>query len=303
MTNIESVYWDEFIDTSLCHPSYRAVTLSILLSVDSLPDSLVNKLMASLSGLEQIVEISALRNELSATRVRQLLNHDDLKISCATAMGLWLRRPEIDIPSDLREAWEEAILSYPSDFENLWLKDILTSNTNLAYRWVQKHLNEFTYHNEDILAQLIPLLNKNQRSHLIPMLPEDGYFGDGIARALVDIDAELYDQLLNEPHLKRWHLRPLARLLNEDWIRLAELAMQHGYSAEEVAESAFPSSWSWNGNESDMWAQWLPQFERLTMHESPLIRQLGEIGSRITQARIAQARAYERCQAVFGHNT
>jgi hypothetical protein len=125
--------WEECVDTYLEHPHYRTVMVWVLLPVEFLPDRLMDKLMASLSGLGKIVETVTLRNQLPTARIRQLLMHGDLEIGCSTAIGLWLWKPERAVPTELLETWKAVVLRCSAKFERHWLKETWSQMPNWRF--------------------------------------------------------------------------------------------------------------------------------------------------------------------------
>lgn len=65
----------------------------------------------------------------------------------------------------------------------------------------------------------------------------------------------MYRLLLKRADLGFHHLEPLRGNPEPDWIPLARLAVEAGYTAEEVASATHGMMWSWEGRESDMWCR------------------------------------------------
>jgi hypothetical protein len=66
------------------------------------------------------------------------------------------------------------------------------------------------------------------------------------------------------------------------WIENAKLALNAGYSPQEVALLAYTSpltTFEWIGNESVMWAGWIGAFVPLGSREDERIQEIGQIGT------------------------
>lgn len=120
-------------------------------------------------------------------------------------------------------------------------------------------------------------------------------------RQLIGGDRELYQELLGNERLKRLHLAPLIGHPNlPDWADKARLALDMGYSAEQIVDAAFGDMWSWSGNLSDMWNEWLMRFDELQPHPDERIRQIGELGRGVAAERAERALKEERAERIRG---
>jgi hypothetical protein len=110
--------------------------------------------------------------------------------------------------------------------------------------------------------------------------------------------------------LQDYHLSPLNRSattawerdnpsdFDDQWIAMAKLALDNGYSPEQIANAV--RGGSWRGNESDMWNEWIRKFEYLYICEDERIHQVANIGK--SQAEVQKNRAVlrEKHEAVYG---
>ena len=78
------------------------------------------------------------------------------------------------------------------------------------------------------------------------------------------------------------------------------LALDHGYSCEDVVDASLDGGRSWMGNESEMWAELRRHFEKLQDDDDSRIIEVGQIGARILANREQGAKAREREEAVYG---
>jgi hypothetical protein len=81
------------------------------------------------------------------------------------------------------------------------------------------------------------------------------------------------------------HLWPLAGRPTELWPEKARLALEAGFSAEEVGRAAYAGGQEWSGLESAMWGGWEQQFATLCSHEHAGIRDAAKVGRDYTRRR------------------
>ena len=84
------------------------------------------------------------------------------------------------------------------------------------------------------------------------------------------------------------------------WVERVILALNEGYTPEDIFDAILPESWSWRGPESAMWAQWTTEFEDLTGHADARVVRIGERGSEMTRTRRDSCLERERLEAVHG---
>ena len=118
-----------------------------------------------------------------------------------------------------------------------------------------------------------------------------------LARKLIGNNVQLYKAVVSDKKIKYLHLTPLKENVDPSWVAVA---LNAGYSAEEVARAIRGYSWSWSGNESDMWSTWFERFCGLCSHSDRDVREVGRIGCEDTAAMRDRALAREREEAVHG---
>jgi hypothetical protein len=193
-----------------------------------------------------------------------------------------------------------AVLRGPA---NEWsLREILGGDPSLAVQWLTARLmqNLHLWRYEDEILAAIAGLGVHDRRHLLTILP-DNLFPSSIARDLVGSDPTLYSDLLQLDRLKPLHLAPLIGFPNDPaWIPNAQLALDSGYSPNDIAEAVYGDGWSWSGNESAMWEEWVKRFEALRTHSSDRVREIGEIGAHLAAQRRERALERERAEQIRG---
>jgi hypothetical protein len=182
------------------------------------------------------------------------------------------------------------------------IDDILRSDSALAFEWLCRYVSQpepsrhIVYQSTETVASD---LTAEQRRELLGHIPEK--FPDhSLIRTLYGHDPELYGALLQERRLFRMHLAPLAGLPSEGWTTLALLALEAGYTPEDVARATESGGREWVNEESEMRKEWMAAFELLTQHSDPRVRSIGEKGLRSERHEYERALREERNEAVFG---
>jgi hypothetical protein len=140
-------------------------------------------------------------------------------------------------------------------------------------------------------------------------LPGD-WFDERVISSLIDDDLDLYRRFLSIPRTSDQRLAPLCGAskavdfemtpnLGRAWAEKAMLALDHGYTPEDVAQATFGRFMSWRGKTSDMWNAWVVQFDSMLTHPDRRIQLVAEIG----RAQAARNRDHElrseRATAVY----
>jgi hypothetical protein len=230
----------------------------------------------------------------------RLLSHPENKIASAAAIGEWRAEPKGEVRPSLRESWQRAMLRCSGDE---WeLREILKGDRALAVEWLGQCLkdNRELWRHDEIIDAAIEGLEIEDRRELLGTLPENVSPPD-VVQQLVGESIELFRLLLQVNNLKRLHLAPLMGHPNPTgWATKAEVALDAGYSANEVAEAAFGYSWSWSGSESAMWNEWAERFGDLGSHTSARVREIGAIGREVATDRRDGAQERERQERIRG---
>ena len=79
---------------------------------------------------------------------------------------------------------------------------------------------------------------------------------------------ELYRRLVDSGCHDVFKLAPLAGKPDRLWAEMALVALDAGYSIDDVVSAATTLRQSWRGDESEMWTDWIKAFESL--REMPL---------------------------------
>jgi hypothetical protein len=252
----------KMIGTLLEDSLYRLVGISMGLRFE-VPARLRRRSIDSCdAGTTNLIEILAIRGELSPTLIHPLLLHPVMEVARATAIGV-----RDDVPSELTAAWEDAIVRCPAD--EYWYSVILPSRPALFARWLaasssraMKSPSSFEHIPHTVVAA-IKTMSRTQRELMLRAMPPSprNPWLDGVIAGLVGADADLYAVLLDRADLTTYHGCGLAGRPDESWFERANVAIEHGWSVRDVVINTHHSERGWSGEESDYLAGWIASFE------------------------------------------
>jgi len=299
---VEEKGWIELAFACLDRPTLRGATISLTLTLSDSPENLIARVLQEMGGYAQLVEIHCIRNEVPEHLVGRLLRHEDAAIASAAARGEWHADPEGTVRDSLCGDWRDVVINRVSN--DYWLRRVLKDDPLLAYEWLQARMVKqapelFRY--ENTVETAVNALDIEARRRILHQVPETYEVAELVA-CLVSENLALYRELLNDERLKRLHLVPLLGHPEGVWVEKAKLALDAGYSFEEVANAVYgyPMIISWDGKESAMWAGWVERFDLLCSHEDERIRKVGEAGKAKAKAFRNRALEQERNEAIYG---
>ena len=121
-----------------------------------------------------------------------------------------------------------------------------------------------------------------------------------VIKLLVGGDLDLYRQLVDSEPLKEHHLDPLEGRLDATWREIALVALDRGYSVQDVLHATLGRIRSWVGPASEMWAGERRGFEALLNDANERIAAVGRAGIEYTSMREQEAIDRETAEAVEG---
>ena len=158
-------------------------------------------------------------------------------------------------------------------------------------------------------SAIAPLAN-DERKELLRIVPNKMWRGE-IVNSLIGDSLELYQNLLENKSKKDFHLSLLHGFKGdtigeetweeESWIAKAKVALDAGYTPEDIEDAIFSPSWSREGNASDMWNRWIARYDRLLSNSDPRIKKVGEIGKTKARKNLELALKDERREAIYGY--
>lgn len=294
--------WETYAHQCIKKDNTRYSAVSVLLTKDNLPDTIFEEVLNNLENLKDTVNSTCMYYSLSEKTVKKLLTHKDPNIASAAAIGEWTREPKGNIRKSLKKDWRKTIIKCPED--EYFLSGIFKKDSSIAFDWlmvrIKTGLGNLRYDlKNERLDTAIKVLDDNQKKSLLKILPDQwGY--RKIARLLVNSNLELYKFLLSGKQREYLHLAPLKGHPNSNWIEKAKLALDVGYSAEDIARATRGYSWSRGGRESNMWAEWVDSFAVLLSNSDARIRRVGKIGHQFAKLKMEAALEREHNEDVYG---
>lgn len=281
---------------------YRHIGVSAALSAERISPEIIHDALRNLDGCRELVETACIRGEVPEDRLLLLLRHDSGEIAEAAAIGVWhASNGASELPDAVRQAWEEATTRHVT--AKYVLEEVFVRFPHLAEEWIIAHQGkkwwQWSWEEREALEVAARALNRDFRQRLLAELTADS-FPPEFFNWLVNSDLEVYPVLLSRKDLSEVHLEPLVGPLNEQWIRLAQEALDAGYSVEEVARAPHRRGWTWVGKESLMWKEWVEAFARLDNHTDTRIREIGRIGRQGAEQAMVAAVERERDEEIIG---
>lgn len=301
------------VEDCLKDETYKYVGVAAAIAHSSAPPQVISTAVARAKGMEQLIEHRCLRGEVSEAALVELFRAGDEDVAVAAAVGHWLRSQRRHADASLGSAWQQAILqsaessAADSEHHSYWIGKILEQDGELATEWlirlVKNKPDFFAYHVGQIAEKSAATLSENQRRIVLRAFPpnwQPSPVNRKVVGVLVGNSLDLYRELLNSKDLACIHLAPLAGKPGNGWETKAILALDSGYSVEEIVFATQDVMISWQGPESEMWSGWRRAFERLQVDIDPRIVRIGELGSDIMSERENKAREEERHREIHG---
>jgi hypothetical protein len=87
---------------------------------------------------------------------------------------------------------------------------------------------------------------------------------------------------------------------DERWVELAQVALEEGIGAGEIAAAAFHGHHTFRGHGTDYWSEWEAAFDALESDAPPGIREVARHGQDIARRRLQDSQARERHEQLHG---
>ena len=303
--------WESVISEFLKIKDLKWVAVGTLLTLPHAPLYLVKEALQNLEGLAKTIEMLCWRKEVPEKTLALLLCHPDPLIAGSAAIGEWQGDPRGKVRDVLKIEWEGAILRI--NYKAYWLGEILKNDPEVSFKWLKLHVieKEIPYEMLRTYQSAILPLGNDKREELLRLIPSDTW-REEIVDYLVGDSLEFYKVLLRDNDKKDLHLFPLhgfnRDVIGEEtweetsWTAKATVALDAGYTAEEIEEAIFSPMWSRSGSESEFWRRWIGNYEKLLSHRDPRIQKIGEIGKRKASRELDRSLREERREAVYGYD-
>ncbi len=292
--------WAEVARTCL-DSDYKHAAADVIFEAGGLPVELVEQAAASITGSGDWVEAGSIQNRYTEPSLRALLRHEDRAVAGATAMGIWHRAPKHRVPQALLSDWRFAVVHCVEEDHDL--ESAFQAYEGLALEWLRVRIDERSstlYLPRGSIDHAIRHLTADERRDILKSIDGSDYVFQGLISALVDDDPPLLKALLEHESLRPMHLEPLRGKPDESWIARALLALEGGYTPEDLVEASYSCGHSWAGNRSEMWQEWVEAFARLEAHNDQRIAVIGRVGGEQARREREQALREERERDVFG---
>ena len=288
---------------------YKNAVIYLLFTKQNVPDQLLDYVLAdNLDGAEDFIETGCVREEIPESIIIRLLSHRNKEVVKATVEGVW-HASNKNIDDTILDLWKNGFII--SEIDDYLMRDVLGAYPDLAELWLQKHAFGLTSDGdselvtprlEDSIKAVASFLNEDARKRIIDQIDNTPYAGY-IVTQLVGNNTDLYYELLRKSKQKKLHLLPLYGIPSEDWVNKAKIALDFGYSHEEIAHATrwgWYQGVSWTGNESKMWSDWIGQLEPYANHEDESIRKIIMVAVDEAKRKMNEALVEERKEDVFG---
>jgi hypothetical protein len=290
--------WSISLEVCTGHSALRSAAVTVVLEAADVSQEDVVGVLRCIDGTCAVdIEVLCGKGTVPETRVRMLLEHEDDRVAAAAAVGEWYAEPKGTVRQELRAPWRAAVVRC---VDHSLLQEAFTQDPGLAREWLRRRVetvSEVFWHQESLVEIAVDVVGQEERQVLLDGIP-DQWDRRRIIRALVGDDLDLFRHLLACDSLKQHHLAPVKDKRDVEWV---EAAVNGGHDPKEIVDAFFGMSYGWVGDESKMWAGWMPTFEALCSHQDPGVRQVGELGLAYVVANRDRALARERRSAVYGH--
>lgn len=285
--------------------TYEWMVIQIAVTTPGAPSRLIDEVMERAPRFPRdLFWLAHRRDLLQHTCLLRLLDHPNDDVASSVAIGMWVSGESAPTDPEVVPLWRAAVIRATGERGDggFWLGRLLASDPDLAARWLGNRLKRSpppTLVGQNPVDDAIGALDETARRELLGSLTV-GLSSAFVARRLVGDSKAVYESLLRNQGLVGLHLAPLWRQPNETWLGLADLALDHGYSVDDVAAAAYQGMHSWTGEESSMWESWIDAFRALDVGEDVSLKAVRERGMELATLRRDLALKREREQQVFG---
>lgn len=243
--------WELVALPILDDPLLESAAVEVALQAARLSEDMWSALSPRLARYSRIIDTLCLRGQVPKATLRRLLNHDSAEVTHATAVGMWTGETHGNIPDELRQDWEDAVVRIDDD--EYWLEEILASSRDMAARWLRARIEKNDWRalwNRKNVKSACRGLVHAQRLDLLRSLPKHFYQG-GVVGALIGDSEELYREVLRDRTLGDHWRDSLQVRADDTWRRRAGIALEEGKTPREVAGASMLRSESWSGPYSE----------------------------------------------------
>lgn len=293
--------WESLVRPMLDDPVTEAGAIDAILRAPHVSDEIWSAVSPMLPRYGPHITTLCVRGQVPPNTLRRLLNHDCLTVTDETAVGTWWNREHGDIPPELRQDWESAVVKIRD--ENHFLDDIFESSPSVAFRWLSARIKDNDWHalwNRKTLRSACRGLSHDERLSILESLK--GQLGsDDVAAELIGSDQKLYRDVLRNPSMSDNWEYALHRDPDEQWRLFAGIALEEGETTREVAGASMLRSESWTGPESAHLQKKIDAFSVWLDDPNAGIIDVARMAVEYLTIRKQKAIADERREAIEGH--
>jgi hypothetical protein len=293
---------DELVASLLENPAYEGVAVDRVLTHPRPSEALLQSGMSKLKPPQQNPGFYLAGSDIPVHTVARLLEHPDQDVRTAAALGEWFRQQDHLVRPELRSKWRTVIVDTEKD-ESL-LAEIFQNDSTLAFEWVAARMRtvdpRHLWEHKDGIGFASQAMNVEQRRELLTMFTREN-FDDECFDMILRNDIGLYADYLNSQSDDFMKLRPLSRDVGDRWERMAILALNHGFTAEDVANHCTPTHYGGFGPLSAHFLARIPKYEKLANHKDIRLRPAGARGLRWAKLMAERELAEERKRAIHGN--
>lgn len=294
----------EIINHSLDATNYVSISVLLLLTRGETPPYLVSKALEKVSEVPRLArQLPYDPNNITHHVRRAFLEHSNRHVAVNAVEAETHNYVDGKLSGDLKSSYETALIRFARSNQDYYIGEAVRNNENLAYQWLCAIIQEdyprfYLYHGA--LEKAVLALSSEKRRELIGQISDRWGFEELVNLLLRD-DLEAYRALLKNPNLKKLHLIPLQGSPNELWVKKARIALDTGYSPEElVRATGHLFKYEWSGDESKYWQSWIDAFSNLLQDDDARIREIGKIGIKEKTHLRDKALREEKQEAIYG---
>jgi hypothetical protein len=307
------------IRKALDRPQLRGTVISTVLAGERL--SPICELVLDALSLEdtRLLQFVVLRKNNADPVLHRLLTHSVQAISSITALYFAIGvKHGPPLPPEWLQPWRKAVLQLRAnelEQHECWrlgqlLRHLATADPDLVEEWYISLLEEQEsrfvclpdFHQDP--PNLLALLPRQHRQRLAAHCANRPYIdiANNPFTALVDVDADLATQLLDEGiFTTRDLLKALVGQRGEVLENLGPLLMRRGVSVDEIAAAAAaPAPGFYFGSDLEDAKTVIKKFTPLLDRADPTLRAIAAAGIRLQQNRLSRARHEEHKRRVRG---
>jgi hypothetical protein len=293
---------EKLLETLLANPTYQAIAVAAAIALDP-PAMVTENAIAALSGSSRWDAYQLDTTVIPQATMERLLAHSEITIRVAAAMSMWLRSPEHEIPSSCRLIWKKAIVEARPEDGEYELGEILKSDSTLAYEWAKVNLSDASSiafgAGHDILCRAVRTLDATQRETLLGLI-DYSRWSEAFFDALVGEDAALAHQWFAKFTEERLREAPLRRGPSDRWAWTALIALENGFTSEELAVLCEPMMGCIRGSGVDEAQALQDAYRKLLSHPDSRLHLAGTKGVERTEIMLKRCREAEQAEQVYG---